>query len=221
MPPIAFRAIGPSNLYGRLGLNSPRIHRESVAPSMRAAMHLHSRPPGETMDRTGQRADALLRLSVPRKTKAVGLDMFLCAERFSHRQQDTEALAIALARLPVPEWVGIDFIRGTVLYWARANHIHAWMMEKCWHKGREEEINFGAAPVPIETLAVLRDTCRIVAADHGKAGELLPTCEGPRFGSLEYNERYFYEVVRTRDRLDQILATPDLRQWRFCYSPSW
>lgn len=67
-------------------------------------------------------------------------------------------------------------------------------------------------PVTIEVytddLEELREKCIKVLADHTLAKELLPTCSGFFFGSTEYDEYYFKDVLRVLDTCEALLKHP-------------
>jgi hypothetical protein len=149
----------------------------------------------------------------------LGVDGHLVAQRnLSGARGDK--LRPALAEF-FPAFVEIDFVQGSVISWQRANQIHAWIIDNCWHRDREEEINFGGCEISLVKLIVLRDVCGVVTKHRGKAGELLPTRAGPGFGSVDYDERYFREVGRTLACLDRISETPGHASWSFSYTASW
>lgn len=62
--------------------------------------------------------------------------------------------------------------------------------------------------VTTEDLCELRDRCSKVLLDHTLAEELLPTCSGFFFGSTEYDDGYFKDVLRVLDICESLLKHP-------------
>ena len=59
-----------------------------------------------------------------------------------------------------------------------------------------------------EDLEDLRDRCSKVLLDHTLAETLLPTCPGFFFGSTEYDDGYFKDVLRVLDTCETLLKQP-------------
>ena len=62
--------------------------------------------------------------------------------------------------------------------------------------------------VTTEDLEELRERCIKVLTDHTLAETLLPTCSGFFFGSTEYDEYYFEDVLRVLDVCESLLKHP-------------
>ena len=62
--------------------------------------------------------------------------------------------------------------------------------------------------VTTDDLCDLRDRCSRVLLDHTLAEELLPTCSGFFFGSTEYDDDYFKDVLRVLDTCETLLKQP-------------
>ena len=94
--------------------------------------------------------------------------------------------------------------------WDRANQIRRWFAENL--EGFEDN---GDTLVPREKIVELLAVCKVVSESHSTtvAKKLLPTSDGPFFGSTIYNYRYFEVVDYTIDRLSNIL--------RFCNSDNY
>lgn len=56
-----------------------------------------------------------------------------------------------------------------------------------------------------DDLKELRERCIKVLADHTLAETLLPTCSGFFFGSTEYDDDYFKDVLRVLDTCESLL----------------
>ena len=59
-----------------------------------------------------------------------------------------------------------------------------------------------------EDLEELRERCIKVLADHTLAETLLPTCSGFFFGSTEYDDYHFKDVLRVLDVCETFLKQP-------------
>ena len=70
------------------------------------------------------------------------------------------------------------------------------------------DINPTTIEVATEDLEDLRDRCSKVLLDHTLAEELLPTCSGFFFGSTEYDDGYFKDVLRVLDTCETLLKQP-------------
>lgn len=62
--------------------------------------------------------------------------------------------------------------------------------------------------VTTDDLRELRDRCSKVLTDHTLAEELLPTCSGFFFGSIEYDKDYFKDVLQVLDTCEALLKHP-------------
>jgi hypothetical protein len=65
--------------------------------------------------------------------------------------------------------------------------------------------DFGRWWVEIELASELLDACQQVLEDHSKATELLPATEGFFYGSYEYNDQYFNDVLRVKEFCENTL----------------
>lgn len=75
-------------------------------------------------------------------------------------------------------------------------------------------------PIPYSKLEELRNICKTILIDREQAPKLLPTCEGFFFGSREYDENYFYNIVETLTKLEIILYKYD-PEFTFQYYADW
>lgn len=109
----------------------------------------------------------------------------------------------------------ISYITEEVIYWRKANAIHAWFVRAC-QDGKDE---CDETYVERAQLEVLRDTCKAVLDDKSKAESLLPSQSGFFFGGTEYDKYYFEDLQRTYDSLVAILEEPQVGD--FYYRSSW
>ena len=73
----------------------------------------------------------------------------------------------------------------------------------------EEEYNCKNFPVDRIMIDDLKERCQEVLADHNKADELLPSCEGFFYGSSDYDDSYFRQVEQCLGVCDKLLAEID------------
>lgn len=145
----------------------------------------------------------------------MGLDMYLHAYIPLWKASDNE--------LPVK--IGIDgyefeinrydIIKKEVAYWRKANAIHQWFVNECGDGIDECQDMF----VTKEKLEELLELCERVLENKNKANELLPTQSGFFFGSLEYDEVYFYDIEYTKNVLIDIINNPHIPY--VYYQASW
>lgn len=93
-----------------------------------------------------------------------------------------------------------DGTRKNIIDWRKANQIHGYFAEVL---GYTENCN--SFEVTKEQLQELLNVINKVLNSEEMAQELLPTCAGFFFGSYEYNEYYFNELVITSKKLTQEL----------------
>lgn len=172
----------------------------------------------------------------------MGLDMYLekrtYVKRWEHKK-DEEQFEVSVQRggKPFPD-IKLERVKRVVeelMYWRKANHIHAWFVDHCGNGNDDMHDIY----VSEESLQELLDTCeKVIEAsklvegkvyngetykdgewkvnridgkvieDASVAEKLLPTQSGFFFGCTEYDQDYLDEVVRTRDMLKEELNAP-------------
>lgn len=100
-------------------------------------------------------------------------------------------------------------------YWRKANQIHNWFVENI--QGGIDDC--GDYPVTISQLDELKTLCQEVLDDKSKAEELLPTRAGFFFGSIEYDDYYFDELIDTIRIIDNIKNDDEITE--ISYVASW
>lgn len=115
----------------------------------------------------------------------------------------------------LPPGVSFQSLTVNVGYWRKANQIDAWFVENIQQGVDECQESY----VSREHLTLLRGICDTVLKDRSKAPELLPTRSGFFFGSTEYDEDYFQDLVDTIKIIDVALTLP--QDWDFSYYASW
>lgn len=142
----------------------------------------------------------------------MGLDMLLRAElRWPAESQPL----INKVKEVLPPGVSFQNLIVEVGYWRKANQIHAWFVENIQHGVDECQEVY----VPRTELVTLRGICDTVLKDRSKAAELLPTQTGFFFGSTEYDEGYFQDLIDTIKIIDVALTLS--QDWDFTYHSSW
>ncbi len=165
----------------------------------------------------------------------------LYVKQWDHQPaQERYTVQVARGGTPVPgiQPERISNIEEEVMYWRKANHIHAWFVDNVQY-GQDD---CGTYDVGWEHLQELLSRCKkiieaselvdgmihtgtvynqehpngLVEREPGKvlkdatvARELLPTRGGFFFGSTEYDEDYLNDVVRTHDWAISMLADHD------------
>ena len=103
-----------------------------------------------------------------------------------------------------------------VMYWRKANQIHKWFSNLVdWNE--KELIN--GFKVTKEQLRELVDCITRVLESKDLADDVLPTQKGFFFGSYDYDEWYFDELVRTKHDLEIELNKDSDEE--YTYSASW
>ena len=87
-----------------------------------------------------------------------------------------------------------------LIYWRKANQIHGWFVDIIQHG----EDDGGVYYISWGVLQDLKDICKQVLEDRSSAEELLPTREGPFFGSYEYDDSYFENLQDTIEKIEAI-----------------
>lgn len=156
----------------------------------------------------------------------MGLDMYLYAELYVDGEYRNDAGSItikdsenALYRgeltVPVKEIVSVTLRVG---YWSKANAIHKWFVDNVANgvdDCRPIYFNLG-------TLEELKKLCLEVLSAHEKAEELLPTGGGFFFGSTDYDETYYEDLMDTVKIIDHAISMANkYKGLDFYYRASW
>ena len=147
----------------------------------------------------------------------MGLDMYLEARIYGGEylgKDISDKLHAAAIDWPVKP-SSFD-VRANVIYWRKANQIHAWFVTNVQEGKDECEAHW----VSIEKLQELHDLCNelLTSKNVEQAKEKLPPQAGFFFGSTEMDEGYWSDIEHTRDSLAPILAAAaDTTKPRFDY----
>lgn len=148
----------------------------------------------------------------------MGLDMYLKAKKYVSQYTDKETYEKINGIDVGQSGMEINEVSAQAMYWRKANAIHDWFVQNCQDGIDECQETW----VGVEKLSALRDLCREVLANKGRACELLPTTSGFFFGSTDYDDWYFQDVQNTETRLTEILENENLiKNWDFYYQSSW
>lgn len=114
----------------------------------------------------------------------MGLDMYLTAEKYVYSDEQPKVTA-ALAEVGFNnKSKPVRSISVEIMTWRKANQIHQWFVDNVQDGDDDCKRYF----VSLDKLRELVTLCQVVAQNHAKAEELLPTQEGFFFGSYEYDD---------------------------------
>lgn len=156
----------------------------------------------------------------------MGLDQYLYRRHYvknwDHRSDHRWGIEITFNNRAVPsDQLNRDkivHIDEEVAYWRKANQIHAWFVENC----QDGNDDCGYHYVSLEQLQELLDKVREVLEDHSKAADVLPSRSGFFFGSTEYDEMYFEDLLGTEKMLIPLLSGEQSPGFDgFIYHSSW
>jgi len=159
----------------------------------------------------------------------MGLDMYLTkstyVQNWAHRPDVKHKVRVTMnnkTRKDIkPERV--SEVIEDVMYWRKANHIHAWFVENC----QDGEDNCQRTHVPREKLDELATLCEEVLqfkADGKSPDEILPTQAGFFFGATEYDEYYYGQCKETAEVIRELLKENNPEgtySGEFYYQSSW
>ena len=150
----------------------------------------------------------------------MGLDMYLETEQYIPDYTDEGNALINTIKANSLNHLG-EFRPKTVsyelAYWRKANAVHNWFVKNV-QDGKDE---CQSSYVSLEKLQELRDTCARVLENNALAQELFPSAAGFFFGSTEYDDWYFSDLLHTVEKLDKILKTPSADKLWISYRASW
>lgn len=155
----------------------------------------------------------------------MGLDQYLTAKRYYspaewRGEEDNNTFAKIMEVVNADLFVSGELpsaeIAVKVGYWRKANAIHGWFVDNV--QGGEDDCR--EYLVDRDQLSELRELCTEVLYDRDKADELLPSTSGFFFGSTEYDDYYFGDLIATVDLINKVLTNVP-EKWDFCYQSSW
>jgi hypothetical protein len=156
----------------------------------------------------------------------MGLDMYLRAEFYTspYGDQFTELNTCIRGLLNIPVQIPVTEIKMQVMYWRKANQIHAWFVKHIC-AGTDD---CSPANLDKEQLEQLLTACKTVLDAKGTpdaesiAREHLPTREGFFFGNYVYDDWYYNDVQDTLNALTPMLALAEHPNFtNFEYQASW
>ena len=143
----------------------------------------------------------------------MGLDMYLSGYKYLWRDDDTrQKVKKQLKSSYDPKYVVLE-----LLYWRKANAIHKWFVDNV----QEGEDDCKEHLVSINDLKQLLSVVNSVLQDTSLAEQLLPPVVGFFFGSTAVDEWYWKDLEYTRDRLNELLSSPDIEELDIYYQSSW
>ena len=148
----------------------------------------------------------------------MGLDMYLRATRYLMRSyKDESAISKKVAEaIGLPD-ADVREVSVLVGQWRKANQIHNWFVQNV--QGGEDDCK--PYYVGTDQLKELKDLCvRLLdTKDKKEAEEMLPNTEGFFFGSQDYDDYYWGDLMETVEIIDKCFSLPDV--WGFEYQASW
>lgn len=143
----------------------------------------------------------------------MGLDMYLLGYKYLWRDDDTrKKIKKQLKSSYDPKYVVLELV-----YWHKANAIHKWFVDNV----QEGEDDCKEHLVSIDDLKQLLSVVNSVLQDTSLAEQLLPPVGGFFFGSTLVDEWYWKDLENTRDRLNELLSSPDIEELDIYYQSSW
>lgn len=155
----------------------------------------------------------------------MGLDSYFTAKRYlsSWNDEDKElkTKVSSLSEGIASEWETKEIVY-EVGYWRKANQIHNWFVQNVQNGEDDCREHY----VSYEDIIKLYVTVCEVLEDHSKAEDLLPTESGFFFGSTDFNEYYFEDLVHTKKILEPLVEKingegRELAPYDFYYRSSW
>lgn len=160
----------------------------------------------------------------------MGLDQYLNAKKYLspaewHGEESKQQFDTIVKTVKADTFVRKEFpnteVSVSVGYWRKANQIHNWFVQNC-QNGKDDCREYR---VEREQLETLKSLCQTVIMNKGlleadeSAKQMLPTGSGFFFGSTEYNEHYYSDLVETINIINACLEMP--AEWDFTYQSSW
>jgi len=147
----------------------------------------------------------------------MGLDMFLSKKIYVGANYDFENVkaTVHITKNGVPIDINpkkIKYIVEEQAYWRKANQIHKWFVDNV--QGGDDDCK--PYEVSGEQLLELVKLCKKVLKKKELAEELLPTQEGFFFGSTDYNEGYYQDLIDTIKQLKDVN-----KDYWYTYQSSW
>lgn len=105
-----------------------------------------------------------------------------------------------------------------IAYWRKANAIHKWFVDNC--NNGDVDCNCTDIFVSKDSLLCLLEDCKKVLKNKNKANEILPTCSGFFFGTLDYDECYYEDIKLTIKQIKKIIKDYP-NDGYFYYEASW
>ena len=148
----------------------------------------------------------------------MGLDMYLTAKRYLSEYDPVEKeLKQAIDAVLDTKIGSAKEVSLSVGYWRKANSIHNWFV-KTVQDGRDE---CQESYVTVDQLQELLAIVTMVLDDVSLAEEILPPAEGFFFGSTSIDDGYIQDLTDTKQILENILNSPDAKNWDYFYQSSW
>lgn len=143
----------------------------------------------------------------------MGLDMYLSGYKYLWRDDDTrQKVKKQLKSSYDPKYVVLE-----LMYWRKSNAIHKWFVDNV----QEGEDDCKEHLVSTNDLQNLLSVINSVLQNTSLAEQLLPPTSGFFFGSTSVDEWYWKDLEETRDKLNELLSSPDIEELDIYYQSSW
>ena len=149
----------------------------------------------------------------------MGLDMYLSKKTYVKNwdfMKPEEKFKVEVTKNGVDVGIKperVSHIVEEVGYWRKANAIHDWFVTNVQDGVDECQLSYVDGDKLVELLGLVN----AVLANRDKARELLPTTDGFFFGSTEYAEDYFEDLILTKSILENVIE----EDGDFYYQSSW
>lgn len=150
----------------------------------------------------------------------MGLDMYLTARTFLWGVRKTSFKAIKKGvgkDLPKMKKFRLRYIEFEVGYFRKVNQIHSWFVRNIQDGNDDCKTYY----VQQSSLTILLNTINQVLENHKKAEKLLPTQSGFFFGTTDYDEGYFLDLIEAKKIIERILKDVDFEKFDIYYHSSW
>ena len=111
----------------------------------------------------------------------------------------------------------ITSVTEEVARWRKTNAVHKWFVDTV----QDGVDNCATYVVDAAQLAALLDIVTRVLDAPATATKLLPTYDGSFFGSEDYDDDYYADLMSTQEVLTAVLAAPNPEDASFAYQADW
>lgn len=152
-------------------------------------------------------------------TRHVSIQENLCPKLGLYEAEERHSVTVKRGGVDVPHIKPerVSYIEERIHSWRKANQIHRWFVENVQGGLDNCEEYF----VSRDNLKELLQECKRTLENKESASGILPTTSGCFFGSTEYDEFYFQDIIETADMLEKLLEEEPENECDFYYRSSW